>query len=697
MAETYLKILLSLAFIYNVDTETWNVNSLKNAKLVCDYDKDMLRLDIREGFVESEVIHCLETYPETETLVFTNSRLKTIPGYLSSLKNLDTLDLSFNELVSVSFIGLERTCVRLKRLVLDSNAIRVLRKGSLDCLESLQKFSIANNSLERIENGTFNTKLKSIDYIHLVNNSLTQLDSSLYSKLLLYSNIRLMVNASFNRITGVTNSLNVSINDISSSSSILAILLHNNITRLNTEYYFKKFNVTHPFPQLLRLWNSGFDARFNPFICDCSLYPLSEALRNFYKMDPDNPVFSITCGSPRALDGMMVRKVNEDQFNCSVTQNCPESCTCTETIALDLVTIRCNDDYLGSDLPTSFPAAGKLHIDMKSTQMTKLSSRTYLQNVTVLDVSGCSITDIDPSIVNTLDGGIIKTIFLHDNNLKYIPRTFQSLNFTEGEILTIDGNPFICDCHSLWMKKWLLSNKNHVVYQDKIKCTAGSDADRPVITIPDNQFTCGTGLSLKDVFIITLGSLAGSVLLATLIVCKINSIQVVLISNFGICKYCLRRRKQRRLQYDIFIAHSCDDDVTITKIVDFLENQTPPYKVCIAERNFRIARPIPENILSAIESSHTTLLVISNSFLRSAWCNMEFREAHMRFLKDRNVNMVLIVLEELDKELIYEELRLYLQTHVYLKFTDKYFCAKLLQNIPIMIQSDKETDPLLPK
>jgi HKD family nuclease len=55
------------------------------------------------------------------------------------------------------------------------------------------------------------------------------------------------------------------------------------------------------------------------------------------------------------------------------------------------------------------------------------------------------------------------------------------------------------------------------------------------------------------------------------------------------------------------------------------------------------------------------------------------------------------VLEELDKELIYKELRLYLQTHVYLKFTDKYFWAKLLQNIPIMIQSDKETDPLLPK
>lgn len=170
-----------------------------------------------------------------------------------------------------------------------------------------------------------------------------------------------------------------------------------------------------------------------------------------------------------------------------------------------------------------------------------------------------------------------------------------------------------------------------------------------------------------------------------------------MISNFGVCTYCFRRRKKRRLHYDIFIAHSCEDDVTIGNIVDFLESQSPSYQVCLGERNFQLGRTISENILDAIESSHTTLMAISNNFLRSSWCSMEFREAHMRFLRDRNVNMVLIVLEDLDEELIFKELRLYLQTHVYLNFTDRYFLAKLLQNIPIMIPSDTETDPLLPK
>jgi hypothetical protein len=345
----------------------------------------------------------------------------------------------------------------------------------------------------------------------------------------------------------------------------------------------------------------------------------------------------------------------------------------------------------------SFPAADNLYISMKSQHMTKLSTREYLQNVTVLDVSDCSINDIDPSVVHTLDGGITNKIYLHGNNLEYIPRTFQNFNFSKGDILTIDGNPFKCDCHSLWMKKWLLSNTKHVIHQDKIRCSVGPDADRPVVGVPDNEFTCETGLTLKEIIIITVASIAGTVFLAMLIVCKFNSIQVIMISNFGVCTYCFRRRKKRRLQYDIFIAHSCEDDVTIGNIVEFLESQSPSYQVCLGERNFQLGRTISENILDAIESSHTTLMAISNNFLRSSWCSMEFREAHMRFLRDRNVNMVLIVLEDLDEELIFKELRLYLQTHVYLNFTDRYFLAKLLQNIPIMIPSDTETDPLLPK
>ncbi|XP_053383853.1 protein toll-like [Mercenaria mercenaria] len=643
----------------------------------CNFSISTLKLVIHNGFIEEKVINCLRTYNTAETLVDINSRLKAIPEYINILDRLTHLELPHNEITAVSFNASEHICKNLKHLVLDHNDIKLLRPGNLDCLESLETISLANNNLQVIENGTFNVKLKALGHINLVNNNLTSVDTSLISKLLLSKNTNTRVNASFDRITGITNSVNITIEHFSNLTQIYIVLTHNNMTTFGIEHYFKIFNITHPFPQLLNLWNSGFDTRFNPFICDCALFPLAFALKKFHDMDPDNPVFSTTCGSPKRFEGMLVRKVPADQFNCSVTQDCPESCTCTKTVAIGLISVDCSDQYHADDLPTTCPVADNLNINIKSHDVTRISFREYLRNVTVFDVANCFIADIDPSFVDMLEGTKNKSIYLQDNYLKTIPKTFQNVNFSEGQVLTIDGNQFSCDCHTLWMKQWLLSNKNHIYHQDKILCETGPGQGKPMVEVPDSDFVCQTSLPFLDILLISAGSLLVFIILVL---------------------YCFRKRKHRRLRYDIFIPHSCEDDDIIEVVANYLKHHDPPYKVCIGERNFEPGKTISENILVAIESSHTTLLVISNNFLRSAWCNMEFREAHMRFLRDRNINMVLIILEDLDASLVYKELKLYLETHVYIKYSDKHFWAKLLQSLPIMIPNDPtrdETSPLI--
>ncbi|XP_045162800.2 toll-like receptor 2 [Mercenaria mercenaria] len=690
--------LLLLIFLYwSTKPGDLAILNKENSLFFCDFDNSTLKLVINNGFIEEQVIKCLETYNYAETLVLSKSRLKTIPKYLSILNRLVNLDLSHNEIATVSFTASQQICKKLKKLVLDSNDIHVIRPGDLDCLQSLERLYLANNNLAIIENGTFTDGLKAIDYINLVHNNLTTIDTSLFSKVLLSDKLRMRVNASWNRITGFTNSANITIQDVSLLTSIGIVLTHNNITTVDIPYYFKMFNVTHPFPQLLRFGNSGIDVRFNPFVCDCALYPLALALRKFYKMDPDNPVFSITCGTPLSLEGMMVRKVEPKQFNCSVTQDCPDACICTKTIAVGLITVDCSDQYKANDLPITCPVADTININIKSGHLKRLSPRKYLHNVTVFDVSQCAVADIDPSIVEVLEGTRKTLIYVNDNNLATIPKSFQKFSFSEGQVLTIDGNPFNCDCHTLWMKKWLLSNKNHIYHQDKIICATGTGKGRPMVEVSDSKFVCQTSLTFVYILCISVGSLV-FILLFAVTARNINSIQVFMISHFDICKYCFRKRTHRHLLYDIFIPHSCEDDHIIDTISNRLERHNPPYKICIGERNFEPGRTISENILDAIESSHTTLLIVSNNFLRSAWCNMEFREAHMRFLRDRNINMVLIILEDLDETLLYRELRLYLDTHVYIKYSDTHFWAKLLQCLPNMIPSNSaldETSPLI--
>ncbi|XP_045214836.2 protein toll-like [Mercenaria mercenaria] len=591
-----------LLFLYLRTTLGYSIKLYKkNSDFTCDFSNSTSKLLITNGFIEENVIKCLETYNHAETLVFSNSRLKTIPKYLNILNRLINLDLSHNEISTVSFNASEQICKKLKQLHLDNNDIHVIRPGNLDCLESLEKLSLANNNLKVIENGTFNVKLKALDYIHLVRNNLTSVDSSLVSKLLLSKETHAIVNASFNSISTMINSINITIENFSHLTDIGVVLTHNNITTVDVDYYFKMFNLTHPYPQFLQLWNCGIDARFNPFICDCALFPLASGLRKFYTMDPDNPVFSITCGSPRSLEGMMVRKVQADQFNCSVTQDCPDSCTCTKSIAIGLVTVDCRGQYLADDLPLTCPVADNIHINIKSDNLIHLTLRAFLYNVSIFDVSQCAVADIDPTIVKALEGKINTSIYFNDNNLENIPKTFEKFNFSEGQVLTIDGNPFNCDCHTLWMKQWLLSNKNHIYHQDKIICENGPGKGKPMVEVPDSKYVCQTSLTFADILFITVGSLLTFVILVSVTVCKINSIHVFMISHFDICRYCFRKRKHRRLRYDIFIPHSCEDDDIINDIVNNLEHHDPPYKVCIGERNFAPCKTISENILVAID------------------------------------------------------------------------------------------------
>ncbi|XP_060560489.1 protein toll-like [Ruditapes philippinarum] len=656
----------------------------------CSYDNSSPTLKIENGVTDEQIKECLKTHKFTERLMLWNSHLSNIPKYLNILRYLVHLDLSNNDITEVAFEGIEDICQQLTYLSLDNNDIEALRKGDLDCLQSLQYLYLGNNKLKFVENGTFSVRMKSIRYIYLVNNSLTVLDFSLLSRLKLSDDVRLTVNASRNFITGITNSANITIQNFTSKTSVFIVATHNNITTVNIHYYFEMLNITNPF-QLYRMGNSGFDVRFNPFICDCAMFPLADALRRFRYMDPDNPLFSVTCGTPSSLEGMMLRKVPKNQFNCSVEVNCPNKCICSKTAALDLVTIHCDGNYFKNNIPMTCPVAGKININIKSNKLTKVSSRAYLSNVSQFDVSQCAITTIETSFVDMIQNTSFDALLFNDNGLETIPKSFKNFNFSNGQVLALDGNPFNCDCHTRWMKSWLHSNKKHILRQNNIRCATGPGKNKPIIEVPDNLFICQT-LTDTDELLIVIGSVIFVALIFIILFYKSKNIQVFMISHFDICKYCCRRRKLRKLSFDIFIPHSCEDDDVIKKIVDYLENHDPPYSVCIGEKNFKPGLTISENILDAIESSQTTLLVISNNFLRSTWCNMEFREAHMRFLRDRNINMVLIVLEELDTKLICKELKIYMDTHVYIQYTDNQFWAKLLQSLPIITDPPSFTD-----
>ena len=619
---------------------------------------------------------CFSKYKHARSLVFTHSNLKEVPKEISILRELRTLDLSANNLTDLDFADLGYTCSVLEELYVEFNNITILRKGRLDCFSKLHILNIANNGLQDIEFGAFNKKLKHFRYLHAQNNELKSIDSSLIS--MLHETSKVFVNVSYNNISQVTNSANLTIAEISKNESFGVQAMHNNVTRINVTYYIQLFHVTNIF-QLYNLWNCGIDVRFNPLICDCSMYHVALMLRLFRHMDPNNPVFSITCYTPQALRGMRLYSVPDTDFNCTIDDKCPIGCSCTETISVPLMTIVCGASYSEKSLPREIPGLKTTQIYIKSTNLQVLEWRPYLKNVSVLDVSQNKLSIIDARVVSEL--GEIQRVYLNDNLLKYMPEEFDKVTLKHTSILTLDGNPFKCDCHSLWFKRWLLKHQNLVPNQNKVLCTTGT----PVTHTKDSDFICAEPFDVKFCLAIAFSVLF--VFMLILLVVRYNwiHIQVLVIANFNI--YCFRRIVRTNLEYDIFLSHSSkDDEIVYREIIPKLENNDPPFTLCRDDRDFIVGRTIAYNIISKIESSLTTLLVISNNFLRSEWCKMEFKRAHLKLLTEKRSNLIMIILEDLDPDIMDKELAYYIKTHVYLKMSDKYFWPKLFQALPIREQ-----------
>ena len=623
--------------------------------------------------LERGAIHdCFMRHDKTQTLIFRNSNLASIPDEVNMLKHIQNVDFSENRLTHFNFS--DSTCHLLREINVDFNNIEVLKNGSLDCFTNLHTLRIANNGLKEIEPGAFNKKLKHFQKLYAQYNELESLDSSVIS--MVDYNVTVIVNVSFNRISHCTNEANLTLGDFNKNKSFDVEAMHNNITRINITYYRRLFNITNIL-QLYNLWNCGIDIRFNPLICDCAIYEVALLFRIFRFMDPNNPVFSIACYNPPALRGMKLYLVPDNDFNCTVAERCPRACSCIETIGLSLLTVTCGQPYTASSLPEELPFFSEIHLNFKDSELSAIERRSYLTNVTKLDISQNKVKVIDPSIIPQLD--MIQLVYLSENLLSYLPQQMKAMNFTRLSAVTLDGNPFKCDCHSLWLKKWLLKEKGRIPNEDKILCTT---TGIPIVDTDDSDFVCSKPLPVNLVLFVTAAAVFILVIVPFVLYIQWTRIQVCCIANFNM--HCCQKKVKTNLKYDIFLSHSSlDDDIVYHQIIPELENHDPPFRICRDDRDFIVGRTIAYNIISNIESSLTTLLVISNNFLRSEWCKMEFKQAHMKLLTEKTSNLIMIMLETPDPELMDKELSYYVKTNVYLKKCDKYFWPKLFQALPI--------------
>ena len=93
----------------------------------------------------------------------------------------------------------------------------------------------------------------------------------------------------------------------------------------------------------------------------------------------------------------------------------------------------------------------------------------YLKNITLLDLRSSNITLIDEKLMEIIIKSV-KHLDIRGNNLTEIPQIITKADNISK--LWISGNPYLCNCDTLWMRDWL-NRATNVKDKTIVQCSTG--------------------------------------------------------------------------------------------------------------------------------------------------------------------------------------------------------------------------------
>ena len=109
-------------------------------------------------------------------------------------------------------------------------------------------------------------------------------------------------------------------------------------------------------------------------------------------------------------------------------------------------------------------------------------------------------------------------------------------------------------------------------------------------------------------------------------------------------------------------------------VEDYLlkELETSGFKCLVHTRDFVPGCSIPDNILTSVQNSRRTLIVLSQNYISSSWSRMEFRAANQLALQQNIERVIVVLLGDMPK-VVDEDLKKY----SFIKNSDPLFLIKL--------------------
>ncbi len=677
----------------------------------------------------NDLIICFDNV-SLHTLDASHNQIKSLEkSIFNGIRNLKELQLSHNRIEYTNSSCFNKLS-GLEILLLDHNEICRLSNDSFAGLDSLIELNLSHNKISNIPETLF-TSLSHLNILHLRDNfienvhfyptSLKYIDLSsnplkgdkglttrVHSKIfqaLFSGTSSVNLSSAYSGHDYVKRKYRITVGNLNPSGSILEtllfyyldemlqgsslhnfkqnVILHNTkMGHLGLDLYFSLF-----FDPEDILNHVNFDIGNNQLECGCKdIYTYFKINELYNDKDLHNKFYinNWICESPRLVKGVPFLKVPQRIFKfCTENlDNCPTNCACYKDIQkMDRVTVDCTGVYM-TKLPTTVPDGTEVLLISESNLTTLCEPHKYLSNLTEIDVSGNGITEICDKFLTTLNNTKLNILNLRYNYLLSLPKGIQNLN---NSMIFLTGNKFECDCENTWLKYWLLSSRPTLIPDTKsllcknVESTYFLEIDDTILSdlCTDNTVSW-LGLAIGSTVALVV------VLVIVFLMYKFwKSIKVWCFVKFNWHPFDQGDMDDNieNMDYDVFISYSHLDLTWVREnLMEFLHENG--YSVCLHEKDWPVGVLITENILLSVKHSRRMIMVLSENYLSSEWCRVEFQAAHRAVLEGRTKYLIMIALEHVALKNLPAEIDFYVKTHTFLEVDNASFQQRLMYAMP---------------
>ena len=643
---------------------------------------------------------CFKNVTDLQSLKLSHNNLVSLPESLfDGMDSLRELHLGHNQLISLTmrhFTGL----TNLKKLKINNNLLTSLGQHVFLPMADLESIDVSSNRLTSISKDAVGVNMRFLAMVRFSRNNLTRLPEWFFTTRTLRD-----IDVSFNSISFETFLESI-------DHMVATVIVHQNresASTLNFAYkplYVKLVNLKHNnFTRLdYNLVNSlirlqGFRAIVNFFQlnieendinCDCKTYSMYKFLREErsrpntgdYSVPAVGPYYfdSWKCMRPPSVHGKAIVEVSNRTFMCKEDlKDCPSSCECYVRTVDSSISVNCSNKNL-TDLPAILPNNTETLLFQNNSLIALSGSQRYLGNLKILDVSDNKITQIDENIVSVLKR--LKRFYIHNNRLTTLPKSVKKAWHFKA---TLSGNLFKCDCHAPWLQKWMYTRRYSIVDVDNVLCASGKPQGQILIMANLDDFVCQVSDEVTKTVAVTLGVLLGLLLIISLPMYRFRG-EIKVLVYVHLKWHPFDKSDDSDIiekLYDAFVSYSgYDYDWVVDTLRPMIESDETPYRLCLHDRDFMCGAAIQDNILNSVKYSRRMILLVTERFLQSEWCLLEFRAAHERVLRDRTNYLIVVLFDDINIEDLDEDLKLYLRTNTYLSISNKWFWQKLLYAMP---------------